>query len=213
VYADLQLGRDSAARALVELAKGIVLEPTGNPLVDSYNRRAMQARLVLERSDWSGAAAFPAPGANDPLVAAALSCFTRGLGGARSGAVDLARSEMAALDSIAAILESQPDPYWARVVRIKRDIVASWSRFASGDTIGGLNQARAAAEAEENTDKHPITPAELLPARELEADMLLAAGHFGEARASYEATLKRESGRARSTLGAARAVQLGNRGS
>ena len=62
------------------------------------------------------------------------------------------------------------------------------------------------------TDKHPVTPAELLPARELLADMLLAAGRYPEARAAYQATLLRETGRARSLFGAARAAELaGNR--
>jgi hypothetical protein len=71
-----------------------------------------------------------------------------------------------------------------------------------------LALARAAADTEQVTDKHPVTPGELLPARELEADMLLAAGRPAEARQAYLATLKREPGRARSVFGAARAAQL-----
>jgi Tfp pilus assembly protein PilF len=53
-----------------------------------------------------------------------------------------------------------------------------------------------------------VTPAELLPARELEADMLLEAGRYGEARKAYRATLGREMGRARSLFGAARTAEL-----
>jgi tetratricopeptide (TPR) repeat protein len=53
-----------------------------------------------------------------------------------------------------------------------------------------------------------VTPAELLPARELEADLLLAAGRYAEARRAYQATLAREPGRARSTFGAAQAAEL-----
>ena len=80
--------------------------------------------------------------------------------------------------------------------------------FAEGDTAGGLVLARAAADTEEVTDKHPVTPAELLPARELEGDMLLEAGRYGEARRAYRATLARERGRARSLFGSARAAEL-----
>jgi Tfp pilus assembly protein PilF len=58
------------------------------------------------------------------------------------------------------------------------------------------------------TEKHPVTPGELLPARELEADMHLAAGHYAAARAAYQATLVREPGRARSLYGLARAAEL-----
>ena len=62
------------------------------------------------------------------------------------------------------------------------------------------------------TEKHPVTPGELLPARELEADMLLALGRYADARAAYEATLAREPNRARSLFGAARAAELAGDG-
>jgi tetratricopeptide (TPR) repeat protein len=81
-------------------------------------------------------------------------------------------------------------------------------RFAAGDTAAALDLARAAADSEDVTDKHPVTPAELLPARELEGDMLLAAGRFTEARRAYRTSLEREPGRARSLFGAARAAEL-----
>jgi hypothetical protein len=167
----------------------------------------MSARLSLERSDWKGAATFPLPAANEAPVVAALAYFTRGLGAARSGQLRQAGASVAALDSIAATLRSV-DPYWQRVVTIKRDLVNSWIRFGEGDTAAALALAAATAEAEEVTDKHPITPGELLPARELEGDMLLATGRYPEARSRYQATLKREPGRARSTFGMARAAEL-----
>jgi tetratricopeptide (TPR) repeat protein len=68
--------------------------------------------------------------------------------------------------------------------------------------------ARAAADTEDVTEKHPVTPGELLPARELEADLHLAAGRYAAARAAYLATLEREPGRGRSVFGAARAAEL-----
>ena len=68
--------------------------------------------------------------------------------------------------------------------------------------------AGAAADSEEVTDKHQVTPGELLPARELEGDMLLLAGRYPEARAAYKATLARERNRARSLFGMARAAEL-----
>ncbi|MEO7137432.1 MAG: hypothetical protein ABI037_06930, partial [Gemmatimonadales bacterium] len=68
--------------------------------------------------------------------------------------------------------------------------------------------ARAAADSEEVTDKHPVTPAELLPARELEGDMLLLSGRYAEATAAYKATLARERNRARSLFGVARSAEL-----
>jgi hypothetical protein len=207
VYGDLQRGRDSAAMAAVALARSISTSGNANTLIGGYNGTAMQARIPLERSDWKAAAAFPVVQAPDVPLVTALAHFTRGIGAARSGGVAEARADVVALDSIAGLLAAR-DAYWARVVGIKRDAVRAWVLLADGDTAGAVALARATADLEDVTDKHPVTPAELLPARELEADLLLLVGRYGEARASYEATLVREPGRARSTFGAARAAEL-----
>jgi hypothetical protein len=105
-------------------------------------------------------------------------------------------------------MAERKEGYWSRVAGIKRDAARAWVMFAEGDTAGGLALARAAADTEEVTDKHPVTPAELLPARELEGDMLLEAGRYREAREAYRMTLLRERGRARSLFGVARAAEL-----
>jgi tetratricopeptide (TPR) repeat protein len=201
VYGYLQRGQDSAARAAV--VEGRKVTTTSRALVASYNRTAMAARIPLERSDWSEAADFPIPPDSLAPIATALVRFTRALGSAEA-----AGSEISALDSIATALEQKGEPYWSRVVRIKRDAAEAWLRLASGDTTGALALARAAADSEEVTDKHPVTPAELLPAQELAGDMLLLTGRYGEARAAYKATLARERNRARSIFGMARAAEL-----
>jgi hypothetical protein len=207
IYGYLQRGEDSAARAAA--ADGMRLASTNSrALVASYNRTAIGARIPLETGDWTAAAALPVPADSLFPVAAALARFTRAIGSARSGRPETARPEVAALDSIGLALAARGETYWARVVRIKHDAAAAWTSFVSGDTAGGLALAAAAADTEAVTDKHPVTPAELLPARELQADMLLAAGRPAQARAAYRATLAREPGRARSTFGAARAAEL-----
>ncbi len=208
VYGYLQRGQDSAARAAVDVAQRVAASDP-RTLIGLYNGTAMRARIPLERGDWAAAAAFPLPEPGTAPVTAALARFTRALGAARSGRPEAARSEVAALDSIAGAVEAAPDAYWAQVVRIKRDAATAWTTLAEGDSAGALALARSAADEEDVTDKHPITPGELLPARELEGDMLLASGRHAEARAAYRATLARERGRARSIFGAARAAQLG----
>jgi hypothetical protein len=207
VYGYLQRGQDSAARAAVAVGSR-VMASNSRGLVASYNRTAMAARIPLERGDWAAAAAFPPPPDSLAPIATALARFTRAIGSARSGRVEAARAEVGALDSIATALKVQGEPYWSRVVRIKRDAADAWTQLAAGDTARALALAKAAADAEEITDKHQVTPGELLPARELEGDMLLAVGRPAEARAAYRATLAREPGRARSTFGAARAAEL-----
>jgi hypothetical protein len=212
VYAYLQRGEDSAARAAVAVVQAARVAPAANVLIGYYNRTAMAARIPLEQGDWPAAAAFPAPDSAGAGVTAALSRFTRAIGAARSGQVQAASAEVAELDTIAMDLAARRDSYWARVVGIKRDAAAAWIQLAKGDTSRALATAQAASDAEEVTDKHPVTPAELLPARELLGDMLLAVGRYPEARGAYQATLLREPGRARSLFGAARAAELAGDG-
>ena len=182
--------------------------PPQNVLLAQYNRISMAARVPLELGDWASAARFPVPSPPQPGAAAMLARFTRAVGLARAGRPDAARAEVAALDALSRDFAERQEPYWSRVAAIKRDAAGAWRLVQSGDTAGGLALAAAAADTEDVTDKHPVTPAELLPARELYADMLLTTGRVAEARAEYRATLKRERGRARSLFGAARAAEL-----
>lgn len=207
VYGYLQRGQDSAARATVAtaLSSGV---PEGKSIVGDYNRTAMAARIPLETGDWKAAAAFPVAAMQGVGTQAMLSHFTRAIGAARSGDAATGRAEVIALNTITVQMMEGKEPYWSRVAGIKRDAAKAWVMFAEGDTAGGLELARAAADTEEVTDKHPVTPAELLPARELLADMLMEAGRYGEAREAYRATLMREPGRARSMFGGARAAEL-----
>jgi hypothetical protein len=207
VYAYLQRGQDSAARATVATARSLAI-PEGKSPVGDYNRTAMAARIPLETGDWAAAARFPVAPMQGVGTQAMLSRFTRAIGAARSGDAAGARAEVAALGSIAAQMAEGKEAYWSRIAAIKRDAARAWATFAEGDTAGGLALARAAADTEEVTDKHPVTPAELLPARELEGDMLLEAGRYRDARRAYGATLAREPGRARSRYGVARAAEL-----
>jgi tetratricopeptide (TPR) repeat protein len=207
VYAYLQEGRDSAARAIVVTAQGLEVPPS-KTLVGDYNRIAMAARIPLERGDWKSAASFPVAATRGLGTEIMLSRFTRAIGAARSGHPAAARLEVSALDSLANDQATRNEVYWSRVTGIKRDAALAWVQLAQGDTAGGLALARAAADTEEVTDKYPVTPAELLPARELEGDMLLQTGRYAEARKAYEATLRREPGRARSLFGMARAAEL-----
>ncbi len=58
------------------------------------------------------------------------------------------------------------------------------------------------------TEKHPVTPGEVLPAAELLGDMLLEVGKPGEAMGAYRAALERSPGRFNSLYGAGRAAEL-----
>ena len=66
---------------------------------------------------------------------------------------------------------------------------------------------KAAADAEDPTDKSAVSPGPLAPARELLGYMLLEAGRTKEALVAFEATMKKEPNRFRGTYGAARAAE------
>ena len=207
VYAFLQEGRDNAARSTIDMAQKLVTTTTSDMLIANYNRVAMEARLPLERGDWAAAARLPLRAA-ELTIGAALDHFARGIGAARLGDTTQSRLEIAALAGIEADMTRRGDSEWARVVAIKRQAVTAWAELAAGDTAHALRDAKAAADLEDVTEKQPVTPAELLPARELEADILLATGRYAQARGAYETTLTREPKRARSLFGSARAAEL-----
>ena len=65
----------------------------------------------------------------------------------------------------------------------------------------------AAADAEDKTEKSPVTPGPLAPARELYGYMLLDRGMPKEALAAFEATMAKEPNRFNAYVGAAKAAQ------
>jgi predicted Zn-dependent protease len=68
-----------------------------------------------------------------------------------------------------------------------------------------------AADAEDRTEKHPVTPGVPIPARELYGEILLDRGNAKEALAAFEATLKKEPNRLGAFTRTARAAaQLGD---
>jgi tetratricopeptide (TPR) repeat protein len=79
--------------------------------------------------------------------------------------------------------------------------------YAQGKYDEALKAMSAAADAEDKTDKHPVTPGPLAPARELYGAMLLDRGMAKEALAAYEAVLKKEPNRLAAYAGAAKSAK------
>jgi tetratricopeptide (TPR) repeat protein len=203
VYAYLQQGRDASALAVIQEVGGTQYAPGGT--LASYNGLAMVARYALERDDWAAAAALTVPTA--PPSVEAVTRFARGLGAARSGNVVLAKEEVSAIAKLVVALTAAKDAAWTPVVDAQGMAVASWIAHAEGRHADALQLARAAADREEQVEKHPVTPGPLIPARELLGDILMVHQQPAEALVAYEATLKREPNRARTITGAARAAK------
>ena len=67
----------------------------------------------------------------------------------------------------------------------------AWILYERGQTEEGLALASRAADLEDAMDKHPITPGEVFPVRELYGEMLLLEGRTHEAVQAFEASLER----------------------
>jgi len=79
--------------------------------------------------------------------------------------------------------------------------------YAEGKVDEALKAMSAAADAEDKTEKHPVTPGVPKPARELYGVMLLERGMPTEALAAFEATLNKEPNRLAAYVGAAKAAE------
>ena len=205
VYADLQLGRDSAAQAAVQAAMEVAVSPPV-PAATPYAEAAMPARVALERGDWKAAASLaPQPGGTP--YTEALTWFARAIGAARSGDPATAEQAAAELTVRQKVLEAANNTYWASEVENQARTAAAWSAFARHDTDRALTLMREAADREDKIEKSIVTPGRLLPARELLADMLLEAGQPAAALREYEASQIRDPNRFRGYYGAARAAE------
>ncbi len=210
-YAYLQGAEDQRAMAVLEELRGVEL-PYQAHLASAYTFAAVPARLALERHMWGDAAKLEPrqpsdyPWDTSPAMEA-ISYFARALGAARSGQLDAARADLETLSKLHEGVMAQ-DAYWATQVEIQLLSARAWLEFEEGDKDRALSTMRAAAQLEAGTEKHPVTPGEVLPARELLADMLLELGRSTEALAEYEATLARSPNRFNSLYGAGRAAEL-----
>ena len=87
--------------------------------------------------------------------------------------------------------------YWAGQVEIQSRKVEAWIALAEGRNEEALALMREAAELEAATEKAPVTPGPIAPARELLGEMLLALEQPAEALAEFEASLLNEPNRFR----------------
>jgi tetratricopeptide (TPR) repeat protein len=138
--------------------------------------------------------------------AVAITHFARAIGAARSGNPQAAAGDLEQLAVLRERLAEGKIGYWAEQVEILRLASAGWIAFAEGRRDEGLGLMREAADVESRSNKAPVSPGPVLPARELLGDMLLEAGQPAAALKEYEASQKREPNRFRGYYGAALAA-------
>jgi hypothetical protein len=199
-YAYLQLARDSEARKMTEE----VLAYQGfntNIFTGSYAAAAMPARYALERADWRAAARLE-PRPDKFAFTMAMTHFARALGAARSGDAASAQKDVERIAAIGEQLKEAKNAYWAGEVEVMRLTAVAWVAHAQRNTDAALENMRRAADLEDKSEKHIVTPARLLPARELLGDMLLELKRPADALKEYEASQIREPNRLRGYYGA-----------
>jgi tetratricopeptide (TPR) repeat protein len=208
-YAYLQTGQDQQAKRVLDQ---MAANKAGLPsyFAGVYASATMPARYVIERRRWAEAAKLPNPSGSPGgrlSWAEATVYFARALGSARTGDVDGASQCVQKLEAVRDTLTGLQETYWAGQVEIQRREAAGTLSYAQGKKDEALDLLRSAADMEDASEKHPVTPGPVVPARELLGEMLLALDKPTEALAAFESTLQRSPNRFNALYGAARAAQ------
>jgi tetratricopeptide (TPR) repeat protein len=211
VYAALQLNKDREARALLDELHRIDKVDVEH-FVAAYAFAAIPARYALERRQWAEAAQltlhpqsltwskFP--------QAESILWFARGLGAARGGQLASARQALTRLAALRDALAAAQQAYWVEQAEIQQLAVKGWVARAEGRAEEALALLRQAADREDATEKHPVTPGPIQPAREMLAELLLETGKPVEALAEFERSQGTDPSRFHGLAGAARAAEL-----
>ena len=203
-YAYLQLGQDAKAREMLdESAK--VKKVIGPVSAGHMARAAVQARYMLERQDWKGAAQLQPLGTPFP-AAEAITHFARAMGAARSGDPAAAQADIDKLKQLREGLLQGKQPYWAEQVEIQVLSAIAWVSNAQGSREEALKYMRGAADLEDSSEKHVAMENRLYPMREQLGDMLREHGKPAEALKEYQVSMKNAPNRLRGYYGAAKAA-------
>jgi hypothetical protein len=204
VYAYLQLGQDQEARSVIDQIEAT--SPSPDSFGGAFSRAAAPARYVMERGDWKAAAQLDVKPNKFPQVMA-ITYFAHAIGAARSDNPLAARTDAAKLAEIHEQLQAAKNDYWAGQVDVQAQTATAWILYADAKYDEALAAMSAAADAEDRTEKAPVTPGPLVPARELYGFMLLDRGMAKEALAAFEASQTKEPNRFNGYLGTAKAAQ------
>jgi len=209
MYAMLQTGRDDEAQQLLVRLANIKKTDTENFKV-AFAYASAPARYALERRKWGEASDLQYVREDFAWVdfpwARSIHHFARGIGSARSGQVAKAQQELAIIERLLEDMSDATPTYFRVEAKVQADVVASWILLAEGNAEQALLQASAAADHEDEVDKHPVTPGEVLPARELYADMLFETDDYASSLEQYQIVLVGSPNRLNALLGATRAA-------
>jgi tetratricopeptide (TPR) repeat protein len=212
IYAYLQQADDAGADRIGVQARDFrALDKPG--FAEAFGGAAIPARLTLERGRWAEAAklelhaAISEDGWQRFPQAESINAFARALGAARSGDAVGARQQIERLHGLHKTLTERQLAYWAEQTDIQSKIATAWALFAEGKHEDALAAMHAAADHEDQTEKHAVVPGPIMPARELLGDLLLELGRPADALPQYEASIAKEPNRFRGLYGAGLAAE------
>src|SRR5882724_1096065 len=192
MYAYLQKGETGLAKEQRDYLKTINYVYPSNFKV-AYAFAAIPARYLLENRMWKDAAGLESHPAAFPWEKfpwqKAIIHYARLLGSVHTGNIDSARAELKKLEDIHDTLVNEKDMYKANQVEIQIKSSQAWILFKEGENNKAIELMNTAADMEDATEKHPVTPGEVIPARELLGDMLMGMGNYTKASAAYQEDL------------------------
>jgi len=207
VYAYLQLGRNDEAEKIRDSLPTVGKENPSSLFKIHYAKAAIRARCALEQKHWTEAEDLaPDPGA-EPQVAA-ISYWAAALGAVHAGDLQAARQHTEQVRRLSGELEGKGDAYWAEQVAIQGKEAGGWVALAEHRTYDAFRLLRMAADHEDATEKHAVTPGAIRPARELLGDLLMEMNRPKEALTAYQQVLITAPGRRNALKGATEAARL-----
>jgi hypothetical protein len=209
-YAYLQGAQDLAAKRVLDDRNAMSQADLEN-FAAAYAFAAIPARYTLERRRWAEAAQIE-PHPSKVKYTEAITYFARAVGAARSGDVARGRENVEQLQSRQTALVEAQQSYWAEQVEVQRRVAAGWLAQAEGKSAEALDLMQGAADLEDSTEKHPVTPGPIFPAREQLGELLLEVNEPAQALKAFEGSMQREPNRFNGLYGAARAAALTGNG-
>jgi len=180
----------------------------------AYSIAAIPGRIVLENQNWQEAANLKL---SDHTLSylkkypqyEALIYYANGIGAGRSENPDLAEKSFLKLEELQkGFVDNESNKYWIDQIEIQKKVVKAWELYAQNETEKSLEMMIAAADLEDATEKNPVTPGQLLPAREMLGDLYLELNKPKDALKQYELTLEKNPNRFNSLYGAGKSAEL-----
>ncbi len=210
VYSYLQKGDNKLAKAQWDYLKTInEVNPVSFKVAYAY--ASIPSRYLLENKMWTEAANLELHPAAFPWEKfpwqKAIIHFTRILGFCNIGDINSAKKEITQLRVVHRTLVKSGETYQAGQVEKQLKSSEAWIAFKEGKDDQAIILMKLAADMEDKTEKHPVTPGEVLPARELLAEMFMQMNRPEEGLKAFEYNLKKHPNRFNALYGAATASE------